>query len=93
MRQCRKFLWDKIQNAAKNIANNIGNFINGFTDRFDWTLLGTTIGNGINTAFLFSNTLLKTINWGNIGTSIANFKFKYINNRLESNRDKHLLMY
>ena len=69
----QKIPWDKIQNAAKNIANNIGNFINGFTDRFDWTLLGTTIGNGINTAFLFSNTLLKTINWGNIGTSIANF--------------------
>lgn len=65
--------WDKIQNTAKTIATNIGQFINGFTDGFNWTLLGNTIGNGINTAFLFANTLLTTINWGNIGTSIANF--------------------
>lgn len=65
--------WDKIQNGAKNIATKIGEFINGFVDGLDWSLLGSTIGNGINTAFIFANTLLTTINWGNIGKSIAKF--------------------
>lgn len=65
--------WDKIQEGAKTIATNIGNFVNGFVDGLDWTLLGSTIGNGINTAFLFANTMLKTINWGDIGSSIATF--------------------
>jgi len=65
--------WDTIQNGARNVASAIGQGINGFVDGLDWSLLGSMIGNGINTAFIFVNTFLTTINWGNIGTAIADF--------------------
>ena len=63
--------WGKIQEGARVIATNIGNFINGFVAQLDWSLLGYTIGQGINTAFLFADTALTTINFQNIGSSIA----------------------
>lgn len=65
--------WGKIQDGARKIAINIGNFVNGFVNTLDWNLLGYSIGQGINTAFIFANTLLTTIDWGKIGSSVANF--------------------
>lgn len=63
--------WEKIQAEARRIAHGLATLINGFVDELDWELLGYTIGQGINTAVLFANTLLETINWGLIGSSIA----------------------
>lgn len=65
--------WTGIQEKAKTIATNIGNFINGFVGELDWSLLGSTVGNGIKTGLTFANTLLTTINFTNIGSGIATF--------------------
>lgn len=63
--------WIEIQNKAARIATGIGQFINGIVDEVDFTLLGKTIAEGINTAVVFAYKLVKTINWSNIGTAIA----------------------
>ena len=59
--------WTKIKETSKRIAT----FINGFVGALDWSLVGTTIGEGINTALVFANTLLTTIDFGQIGRSLA----------------------
>ena len=63
--------WDPIKAKAKKIATNIGNFINGFVYELDWDLVGHTIAEGINTALIFANTLLTTIDFKRIGQSFA----------------------
>lgn len=63
--------WDKIQSGASYVAEAIGLTINGFVDKLDWQLLGRTIGEGINTAFIFVDKFLTTVNWKNIGSSIG----------------------
>lgn len=49
--------WAKIKETSKKIAQSIGTFINGFVGALDWSLVGSTIGEGINTALIFANTL------------------------------------
>lgn len=42
-----------------------------------WSLVGSTIGEGINTALIFANTLLITIDWGMIRAITCNrLKFR-----------------
>lgn len=64
--------WDSIQAGCNKIAKSIGTFINGFVSVKElWTTIGSTIGQGINTAIGFANTLVNTLNWGDIGDSIG----------------------
>jgi hypothetical protein len=63
--------WASIQEQAKNIATGIGQAINGFVAGLDWKVLGNTLAQGLNTAIIFLNTLVTTINFNSIGSSIA----------------------
>lgn len=62
--------WSGIQEKARGIANNIAMFLNGFLENADWNLVGSTIGNGLNTAIYFLEELVTTFNWGALGTAI-----------------------
>lgn len=66
-----KINWGFIQKMAVALASDLGNFLNGLVDGIDWNLIGTTIGNGIQTALLFAYTFMTTFNWQNFGTAIA----------------------
>ena len=62
--------WSGIQEKARGIANNIAMLLNGFLENADWNLIGSTIGNGLNTAIYFLEELVTTFNWGSLGTAI-----------------------
>lgn len=64
--------WDFIQKIAIALTTDLSNFLNGLVDGIDWNLIGTTIGNGIQTALLFAHTFMTNFNWQKFGTSIAN---------------------
>ncbi len=66
-----KIPWDKIQNGARKIADTIGENINGFILTLDWNLLGYTIGQGLNTAIYFAQTLVHKIKWRECGEAIV----------------------
>lgn len=63
--------WDVIQQGAKDIGLRLATLINGFVANADWNLIGYTVGQGINTALIFANTFLSTVNWLAIGSSVA----------------------
>lgn len=64
--------WDGIQESARKIASSIGTFINGFVETEGLaTSIGTTIGQGINTAVDFANTFLDVTHWDSIGKFIG----------------------
>lgn len=62
-----KIDWGKIQDGARKIAKGIADNINGFCLTLDWSLLGKTIGEGINTGIYFAQTFVNTIKWRDIG--------------------------
>ena len=64
--------WESIRNTAKTWATNIANFLNGALFGIDWTLVGTTFGNGLMTLFDFAYTFLTTFDFTQLGMSIAN---------------------
>lgn len=66
-----KINWAAIQDTANRIASGIAAFLNGAVDGLDWSLVGSTIGNGINTAFGFVYTFMTKFKWGNFGRSVA----------------------
>lgn len=64
--------WDGIQSTCNNIASSVATFINGFVATPGlWTTVGSTIGNGINTAVGMWNTFFDTTNFSGIGSAIA----------------------
>ena len=63
--------WTTIKGKAKEIASNMANFLNGYIDGTDWKLCGSTIANGLMTAFIFVNTFITTFRWENLGRGIA----------------------
>ena len=62
-----KIDWGKIQDGARSIAKGIADNINGFCLTLDWSLLGKTIGEGINTGIYFAQTFVNTIKWRDKG--------------------------
>lgn len=64
--------WESIKNTAKTWAKNIADFLNGAISGIDWTLVGSTFGNGIMTVFDFAYTFLTTFDFAQLGISIAN---------------------
>lgn len=65
--------WNKIKNTVKGWATNIADFLNSFIANTDWKLVGQTVAKGIGSAILFARTLIKKINFSNLGNAIGNF--------------------
>lgn len=63
--------WKFIQSWAVTLGKDLANLFNGLVDGIDWDLLGTTIGNGIQTALLFAYTFMSTFDFERFGSSIA----------------------
>lgn len=64
--------WDSIQNKCSRVAQSIGTFINGFVATPGlWQKVGSTIGQGINTAVGMWNTFFDTTKFQPIGQAIA----------------------
>lgn len=57
--------------AAVTWAARIAEPINGLVDGLDWTLLGKTFADGLNTVFGTANTFLTTLNFKNLGAGIG----------------------
>ena len=66
-----KINWKKIQKTSEKIAKSIATFLNGAVYGLNWDLLGSTIGNGINTAFTFAYNLVKNFDFLTFGKSVA----------------------
>lgn len=63
--------WTKINTTLSNIAKSVATFLNGFIDGTDWSLVGSTFANGINTLINAGYTFVTTFNWKKFGTAIA----------------------
>ncbi len=82
--------WGSIQSTVQNIAYNIAMFFNGAVDGIDWSLVGYTIAQGLNTILLGAYTFLTTFNFENFGiaigtglnSAIANFNWQLLGQTL-----------
>lgn len=64
--------WPDIQDKAREWATNIANCINGFIEVPGlWEAIGHTIAQGLNTALIFADTLMKGIHWDSLGAGLA----------------------
>lgn len=72
--------WGGIQTEAVRIATGIATLLNGFIGELDWTLLGYTIAQGLNTALLFLDTFAKEFDWSLLGQSLAEGFNSLVNN-------------
>ena len=67
-----KIPWDKIKDTCNKIAKSVATFLNGYFETPGlFTAVGSTIGNGLNTAFESINTFATTFHWGSLGKSIS----------------------
>ena len=55
----------------KKYAENLADLLNGFIDKFDWELLGKTVGDGLNAIFDAINTFLKNVRWYDLGRGVG----------------------
>ena len=62
--------WKEIQNNFQKIGYNIADFLNGLFE-VDWTLLGTTLGNGINTAINFAYGFVEKFSFIQFGSGLG----------------------
>ena len=70
-----------IYDKAIEWSRNIARALNGFVGTFDFPLLGKTIADGINLAFLVVNEFITTFDWGQLGVGVAqglNSLVKYV---------------
>ena len=69
----KKIKWKKIKKTVTGWGTNIVSFVNGSVSKLDFSLIGSTIAEGINTAVDFVNTTLgsKGIKFDKIGKKIA----------------------
>lgn len=67
-----KIQWDRIKSGADIFAGNLASFLNGalVNDNL-WIAVGHTLGEGVNTALTFANTLGKKFDFSGLGDSIA----------------------
>ena len=66
-----KIDWNKIQDKAGNIGKGIADFINGGVDGADWTVVGNTIAQGINTGIRFAYEFVTTLDWSDAGRAVG----------------------
>ena len=52
-------------------AKNLADLLNGFIDKFDWSLLGKTVGDGLNAVFDAINTFLTNVKWFELGRGVG----------------------
>lgn len=63
--------WPNIQSKAKQWTQNIVDTLNGFIGELNWGLVGSTIGNGLNTALIAVDTFFQGFNWVNLGSGLG----------------------
>lgn len=64
--------WPDIQDKARAWATNIANCINGFIEVPGlWEAIGHTVAQGLNTALIFADTLIRGIHWDSLGAGLA----------------------
>lgn len=63
--------WNKIKTTVKKWAGNIADLLNGFIASTDWALVGETISNGIQTAFLAALTFLQKFDFSALGKALG----------------------
>ena len=63
--------WSQIQATSQKIALCLATFLNGFVGELDWSLVGSTIANGLNTGLIFAYTFLTTFNFLQFGQAIG----------------------
>ena len=72
--------WEKIQNSARKIGAGVANLLNGFIGTTDWTQVGNTFAQGINTIIYYGYSFITTFNWGQFGQAIGNAINGFFNN-------------
>lgn len=65
------WLNDVFKPWAETFAKALGDTINGFVEKYNWSLLGTTVADGINAIVGAVNTFLTTTKWTDLGTNIG----------------------
>lgn len=65
--------WDKIRATSSKIAKSIATFLNGFIGETNWELVGSTLGNALNTVIDFGYTFVTTFDWKKFGQAISDF--------------------
>lgn len=64
--------WPDIQDKAQEWATNLANCINGFIETPGlWESIGSTIAQGLNTALILADTLMRGIRWESLGAGLA----------------------
>ena len=63
--------WDKIQGTVNMVVGKVAEFLNGAVAGLNWTLLGTTFGNGFNTVLYGFTTWYETFNWAMLGRKLG----------------------
>ena len=72
--------WGKIQDGARKIGTGVANLLNGFIGTTDWTQVGNTFAQGINTIIYYGYSFITTFNWGQFGQAIGNAINGFFNN-------------
>lgn len=62
--------WSKIQSGAQYVGTGLALFLNGVFE-LDWKLLGTTLGNGIQTAIAFAFGFVENFEFRRLGSGLA----------------------
>lgn len=63
--------WDVVEESARNAGENFGLFLNGAIENLQWDDIGTTIAEGLNTAFDFIDEFSLTFNWDGLGKGLS----------------------
>lgn len=75
-----KIPWNKIQDGARRISTGIVETLNGFISTTDWTQVGNTFAQGLNTVIYFGYSFITNFNWSNLGVAIGNMINGLFNN-------------
>lgn len=68
-----KIPWESIKKKAGNIGKGIAEFINGGIKNTNWNLVGSTLGEGINTAITFLKNFITTLDFASIADAVFDF--------------------
>ena len=63
--------FDGIIEKANYLGKSLAETLNGLTDGIDWTVLGVSLAQGLNTVIAFGNSFLETYDFSNFGSSLG----------------------
>lgn len=63
--------WEQIKVTSGKIADSIATFLNGFIKGTNWTLVGKTFAEGVNTIIEFGYEFVTTYDWKSFGEAIG----------------------